>query len=508
MFMALIGSTIKKLLKFKADYLGGRKSPQEAQKQQLMELLEKAISTSFGKYYHFESILNSSDPESLFKNRLPIVHYEEMNDRWWFQQQRFPDITWPGQPEYYALSSGTTGPSSKRLPVTEDFLRSMRLVSLDQLSEISKLELPEEVFESEALAISSSANLERRKGNYEGEISGININNLPDWYELFFRPGKEIAAIDDWETRTDRIADEAVQWNIGLISGIPSWVQLCLQKIIDRQGVEYVDDLWPNARVFISGGVAFDTYENSFRALFRKELTVIDTYLASEGFFAYGSADSPMEMKLTTRHGYYFEFVPFTGEYIDEKGQVKPGAPTIGLDQVEKDKEYVLVASTCAGAWRYVPGDTVTFTSTDPPKIVLTGRIKFFLNVVGSQLSEQKINAAIRHLSAQLDEDINEFMVTCKEIDEKYYHVWTLVNSKELPLEKAAAELDQYLKEANKNYKVARSKALAGVICRRLDPAQYRNYLEKQNKLGGQVKIQKVMSPEKNKKFEEQLDWN
>lgn len=506
--MALIGSTIKKLLQLKADYLGSRKSPSEAQKQQLMTLLDTARSTSFGKFYHFESILDSEEPEALFKKRLPIVHYDDMYERWWSQLQLFPDITWPGKPAYFALSSGTTGPSSKRLPVTEDFLKSMRQVSLDQLSELSKLDLPEEVFQSEALAISSSAKLDLRQGNFEGEISGININNLPDWYELFFRPGKEIAAIDDWEKRTDLMAEEAGEWNIGLISGIPSWVQLSLQKIRDRQGVEYIDDLWPNARVFISGGVAFDTYENSFRSLFRKELTVIDTYLASEGFFAYGSADTPMEMKLAIRHGYYFEFIPFTGEHIDENGAVKPDAPTLGLNQIEKDREYILVTTTCAGAWRYVPGDTVAFTSLEPPKMVLTGRIKFFLNVVGSQLSEQKINGAIRHVSSQLEVDINEFMVTCKEIDGSFYHVWTLVSDAELTLDEVADETDHYLKEVNKNYKVARSKALKGVICRRLAPEDYHAYLDSQNKLGGQVKIQKVMNPEQNVEFEQKLGWN
>lgn len=506
--MALIGSTIKKLLQFKAEYLGNRKSPSEAQKQQLIELLNAASATSFGKFYHFESISESDDPEALFKKRLPIVHYDDMRDRWWDQQQRFPDITWPGKPEYFALTSGTTGSSSKRLPVTEDFLKSMRQVSLDQLTELSKLELPEEVFQSEALAISSSSNLDKRNGNFEGEISGININNLPDWYELFFRPGKEIAAIDDWETRSDRMAEEAADWNIGLISGIPSWVQLCLQKIMVRQGVDYIDDLWPNARVFISGGVAFATYEHSFRSLFRKKLTVIDTYLASEGFFAYGSAETPMEMKLATQHGYYYEFIPFTGQYIDEKGQVQSDAPTIGLDQLEKEQEYILVVSTCAGAWRYVPGDTVAFTSLSPPKMVLTGRIKFFLNVVGSQLSEHKINEAIRHVSSQLEVDINEFMVTCKEIDGNFYHVWTLVSDAELPLDKVADEIDRHLKDLNKNYNVARSKALKGLICRILDPKDYRAYLESQNKLGGQVKIQKVMSPEKNEQFEKVLDWD
>lgn len=503
--MSLIGASIQKLLKLKA-VVGVKKSPLEEQKSELTELLNLAKGTALGQYYAFEELLQRDDFLDEFRKRIPLYEYDQMDQDWWAQQRRFPNITWPGAPKYYALSSGTTGPSSKRIPATDEFLSSMRSVSLDQLSELSMMDLPQEVFESEALAISSSANLKYNNGHLEGEISGINVSNLPDWYDLFFRPGKEIAAIDDWEKRTDAIAKIAPEWNIGIISGIPSWVQLCLKKILDKNNATYIDDLWPNVSVYLSGGVAFATYEDSFRSLFNKEITVVDTFLASEGYFAYGSSTAPMEMNLAIRHGYFFEFIPFKPENLNNHGKIKKDAQSKLIHEVNTEEEYALVVSSCAGAWRYIIGDVIQFTELDPPRIKITGRVKFFMNVVGSQLSEEKINAAISHLNQELNLEINAFMLTCKKIDGEYYHVWTLVTNENPDESRCAKIIDEYLQELNKNYQVARGKALKGVKVRTIKEETYNDFLDDKKKLGGQVKVPKVMDEEANKELEKFCD--
>jgi len=505
--MSLIGASIQNLLKLKA-VVGIQKTPIESQKKQLSELLTQAKNTSFGQYYGFEELLNRDDILDEFRQRIPLYEYQKMDQEWWSHQRKYPNITWPGSPQYYALSSGTTGSSSKRIPATSEFLNSMRSVSLDQLSELSLMDLPQEVFESEALAISSSANLKFKNGHLEGEISGINVSNLPDWYDLFFRPGKEIASIDDWDHRTDLIAEKAPEWNIGVLSGIPSWVQLCLQKILKKNNAKYIDDIWPNVAVYLSGGVAFSTYKESFHSLFNKKITVVDTFLASEGYFAYGSADSPMEMKLAIEHGYFFEFIPFHTDNLNAQGKIKEDAKSLLIDQVKMNEDYALVISSCAGAWRYIIGDVIQFTHLDPPRIKITGRVKFFMNVVGSQLSEEKMNAAVSHLGQELSQDINAFMLTCKSINDEYHHVWTLVCDDTLDCQKCSVVLDEFLKGVNKNYKVARGKALKGVIVRTMTNEEYNAFLDGKKKLGGQVKIPKVMDEKGNTELETYMEEN
>lgn len=493
--MALIGSIIKKGLALASEIELRKSSGLQQQKEELRKLLEGAKDTSFGKFYNFEGILSDEDPYLSYKERVPIHTYEQLNERWWKQQQNFPDITWPGKPEYFALTSGTSGSESKRIPVTKDFTNSLRAVATEQLLTLADMDLPEPIFESEVLGISSSADLSQENGHLEGEISGINVNNFPSWYDLFYRPGKEIASINDWDERVARIVEEAPKWNIGVISGIPSWVQLCLKKIIEVHELEYIDDLWPNVTLFLSGGVAFETYNESFRSLFRKDIIVVDTYLASEGFFAYGVPSENLEMKLATSHGYYFEFIPFDNRGFDKYGNLLEDPKVLNLAQVEKDTEYALVVSSRAGAWRYLIGDTIKFTELSEARIKITGRTKFWLNVVGSQLSEQKLDAAIQHIKTYYNLDINEYSVSCiQEEDEKYYHHWVLISNDKLNVAEARQKLDDYLKKSNNNYKVARNKALAGLRLHQMEKASYGRWLEQKKKLGGQVKIQKVMN--------------
>jgi hypothetical protein len=497
--MAILGKLVKAGIDLNAKLQVTDENPQNAQEEQLRELLNEAKNTAFGKYHGFEEILKSDDLISAFRKEVPISNYEEMHSQWWSRQERLEDITWPGKPDFFARSSGTTGKSIKRIPITNEFMTSMRAVGTSMISSLHEFDFPESLFESEVLMLSSSASLEKNKQGFEeGEISGINVSNFPGWYDIFYRPGKEIAAISDWDARVAAIAEQAPEWNIGAIAGIPSWVLLMLQKIIERHQLNDIHEIWPNFQVYASGGVAFETYREDFEALCKTPITILDTYLASEGFIAYTSNPGSMAMKLALNHGYFFEFIPFDERGITKSGELKKNPMVLGIHEVEVGKEYVLLLSSCAGAWRYAIGDVIRFESLNPPQIKITGRTKFFLNVVGSQLSEEKMDKAILELAKLYDTSINEYMVAAVKNDHgDYIHQWVLVSAVES--EGLAEKLDELLQSANKNYAVARSKALKGISVKVISKALYTDYLAHSNKKGGQTKTPKVMKAEKMK---------
>ncbi len=494
--MGLLGTLVKSGIdlthKLQRDTLSGP----ELQEQQLRHLLEKSADTAFGKYYGFPRMLEEKDIIGAFQREVPLHTYEQLHEKWWSRQQRLKDITWPGMPEFFARSSGTTGKTGKRIMVTDDFLKSVRDTGRSMVESLANFDFPKPLFESEILMLSSSANLEKTgKNQSEGEISGINVSNFPDWYDLFYRPGKEIAAIDDWDERIARIAEEAPSWNIGAIAGIPSWVLIMLQEIVKKHGLSSIHDIWPNLMVYASGGVAFETYRKDFEKLFSRPVTIMDTYLASEGFIAYTARPGTMSMQLALSHGYFYEFIPFDERGVDEMGQVKENAECHRLENVEKNQDYVLVISTCAGAWRYLIGDTITFTSLEPYEIRITGRTKFYLNVTGSQLSEEKLDDAVLHVSEQLDCSINEYMVAAvRNEQDQYIHQWVIVSDSPVDEDHLARSLDKALRSSNKNYEVARKRALQDVRVRRISKRMYHDQMDKAGKKGGQVKIRKVMT--------------
>jgi len=500
--MGLLGTIVKTAISLKHTFDQRSKDVEEEQKKMLRNLLDKSKDTSFGKFYGFKQILESEDVINQFRTNIPIHSYKDM-EFWWTQQQKFPDITWPDKPRYFAKTSGTTGNKSKKIPITADFSESMRKVGISLASDLPNYDVPEEVFESNVLMLSSSSDLDLSEyGHLEGEISGINIHNFPDWYDFFYSPGKEIAAIDDWDERLKKIVEKAPEWNIGAAAGIPSWILRMLQAIIKQHKLEYIQDIWPNFSVYVSGGVAFDTYRKDFEKLSNKELIVIDTYLASEGFFAYTARPETMSMKLALNHGYYYEFIPFDQRGVNEMGEILDNPEIYDISKVNTDDEYVLVVSTNAGAWRYIIGDTIQFTSLDPHEIKITGRTKFFLNVFGSQLSEQKLDDAVVSSGEKLDVSVNEYMVAAiNEGENNHIHQWVLVTDDKIDNEKFGELLDEYLKSHNNNYKVARNKTLDKISVRTISKNDYENYLDTTNKKGGQVKTQKVMKAEKMKEF-------
>ncbi|WP_027394620.1 GH3 family domain-containing protein [Aquimarina latercula] len=495
--MAIIGSLIKGAINLK-DALSPELNHEESQQRVLEELLTTASNTEFGKNYDFENILKSKNIQEEFANKVPYFDYHQLLEKWWGRViDGESNVTWPGSPDYFALSSGTTGKKSKRIPVTNEMIESIRRAGIKQVEALSNFDLPASFFEKDIMMLGSSTDLQEREGHLEGEISGISASNIPFWFEGFYKPGKEIAKIDDWDKRVHKIAENAKSWDIGALSGIPSWMELMIQKVIEYHNVENIHDIWPNLQVYTSGGVAFSPYEKSFNSLLKQPITVIDTYLASEGFIACQERPETDAMKLITDNGIYFEFVPFQPEYINQDGSLKQEAPSITLKEVETDQDYVLLITTVSGAWRYIIGDTIEFTNVERAEIRITGRTKFFLNVVGSQLSVNKMNAALREIEEKFDIEIPEFTLAATRIHDEFYHHWYLGSETTIDNTMLAKELDEVLKKANKNYKVARSKALKGVKVTTVSPIVFSEWSGAQKKKGGQVKMERVMSEEK-----------
>lgn len=498
--MAFYGHVIKALIQTKHSLLPHEPGdPAAAQEVQLRELLETAKNTAFGKYYDFAALLEAEDVRVSYRQQVPIFDYHTINEQWWKQQRRHPDITWPGQPGFFALSSGTTGKKSKRIPVTEAMLQCTQRVGRGQAESLANFDLPAELFEKDILMLTSSADLEEKDGWKEGEISGINVSNMPEFMEGVYKPGIEIAQIKDWDERVMRIAQEAPNWDIAALAGIPSWMVMMLRKVIEHNKLNNIHDIWPNLSVYTTGGVAFEPYRQTFEGLLDHPITIMDTYLASEGFFAFNARPGTMAMQLALDHGMYFEFIPHDKRGFDAAGTMLDDPYTLDFRGVEEGVDYALIASTPAGAWRYMIGDTIKFMDKEKMEIAITGRTKYFLNVVGSQLSEEKLNKAIAVLNEQTGSTVKEFAVgAIKREDGEYVHQWVLgLENGELDPETAKRELDSHLQQANKNYKVARNKALKDILIR-VEPAdRLYAFLEQTKKKGGQIKFPKVMPEEK-----------
>lgn len=507
--MAIFGSIIKSLIDLK-ESLTPEGDADKEQEEVLRSLLKKAKDTDFGKYYDFEAILEADDIRKSFASKVPYFDYDKINREWWHKyHEGEDDVTWPGRPPYFALSSGTTGKNSKRIPVTDDMLQSIRKAGIKQISALSNFDLPPDFFEKEIMMLGSSTDLQKQGDHEEGEISGISASNIPFWFRGYYKPGEEISKIDEWDERVQKIAENAADWDIGALSGIPSWMELMLKRVIEHNKLDNIHDIWPNLQVYASGGVAFEPYEKSFEKLWGKPVQVIDTYLASEGFLAIQNRPETHAMKLILDNGVYFEFVPFRPEYINQDGSITDGAPVVPLADVKEEEEYVLLISTVSGAWRYIIGDTIKFTDKEKYEIRITGRTKFFLNVVGSQLSVNKMNDAVKELEEKFDMRIPEFVVAAKRgEDGEYYHFWYLGTEDKKDEAILADALDISLQDANKNYKVARSKALHGVKVRLVNPNMFHEWNAANKKKGGQVKMEKVMNEEKFAEWEKFVQEN
>ena len=496
--MAILGNIIKAAIELK-DKLTPDLNAVPAQEQVLNHLLKTAEHTEFGQHYQFNKMLAAATPRQMFAEMVPVHDYQKLHDAWWHRIiSGEENITWPGRPPYLALSSGTTGNTSKRIPVTDEMLAAIRNAGIQQVTGLANFDMPPKFFEKEIMMLGSSTDLQERNGFLEGEISGISASNIPAWFKGYYKPGDDIAQIADWDERVLKIAEQAPNWDIGALSGIPSWIELMLKKVIDYHHLNTIHDIWPNLSIYTPGGVAFEPYRKSFEKLLAHPLIYLDTYLASEGFLAFQNRPDTTAMALVVDNGIYFEFVPFEEKNMTDEGNIHPDAEIITLAEVEEERDYVLLISTVAGAWRYMIGDTVKFTDRSRHEIIITGRTKHFLNVVGSQLSVHKMNAAIQQLEERFQVAIQEFTVAAvrRDEDQEYIHQWYLGSDDAMNADEVAQALDEILQEMNKNYRVARSKALKDVKVEVVPTDVFYRWSEASKKKGGQVKTSRVMQEE------------
>jgi hypothetical protein len=497
--MAILGTLLKKGIKIREMLEQEYTSAFDLQKKELKELLIAASQTDFGKHYQFTDILSAfrkkdKDFYSRFIKNIPIHNYDRMHNEWWkhtLSGER--DVCWPGRVKYFALSSGTSEAASKYIPVTKDMTKAIQKTSVRQILTLSKYDLPAEIFESGILMLGGSTHLNRRGNFFEGDLSGIQAARLPFWFQHFYKPGKKIAKNKNWDNKLDEIAQQAKSWDIGIIVGVPAWIQILMEKIIDTHGVNNIHEIWPNLTVYVHGGVSFDPYRKGFEKLLGKPLQYIETYLASEGFIAFQAYPNRRTMRLVLNNGIFYEFVPFDSHNFDSNGDIRQDAQTLLIDDVEEGKEYAILLSTCAGAWRYLIGDVIKFVSKEESEIVITGRTKHFLSLCGEHLSVDNMNKVIELVSNDFNIVIPEFTVAGIPHGSLFAHHWFVGTDDQIDAQALRDKIDERLKELNDDYAVERSAALKDVFIDILPVKTFYDWMESKGKVGGQNKFPRVM---------------
>ncbi len=499
--MPLLGSIIKKGIELRQMLKAEEKEPIYYQKKVLKKLLRKAQFTLFGQTYHFTTIVNSSNFLNKFKVTVPLHDYNSIFAKWWNKcLHNEINVCWPGQVNYFALSSGTSGSSSKHIPVTRDMVKAIQRTSLRQLVSLADYDLHQSFFQKGILALGGSTHLHQHGSYFEGDLSGITTSKLPFWFQHFYKPGKKISKEKDWNTKLDEIVDNAPNWDIGMVVGVPAWCQLLIEKIIDRYKLNNIHELWPNFSIYVHGGVSFEPYRKSFEALLGKPVDYLETYLASEGFIAYQHEKGNKSMKLNLNNGIFFEFVPFNNNCFDNDGEIIGKPKTLLVDEVREGEDYAILLSTCAGAWRYLIGDVVRFTNVKKAEIIITGRTRHYLSLCGEHLSVDNMNKAIEMTADELDIRINEFTVSGIRHGTLFAHKWYIACDDKVVTEKLRISIDEKLKILNDDYRVERGSALKDVIVEVIPHRVFLQWMEKNGKIGAQNKFPRVM---KKKQFDE-----
>ncbi|MEN9000747.1 MAG: GH3 auxin-responsive promoter family protein [Flavobacteriales bacterium] len=506
--MAVKGNILQSVLKG-STRIGARnetKTPIQLQKRALKRLLRRAKETKFGKAYRFNKILKSDNELVTFQRFVPIHDYDSMYESWWKQTiEGEEDVTWPGKISRFALSSGTSGSASKQIPVSRSFLRKIRRISLKQIQGLNQFELPKEFFNTFILGVGGCTSLTKIEKRKEGDLSGIINANLPSFMNVIYKPEKEITDIADWDLKIDKMVDSAPEWNIGIITGIPSWIQILLEKIIERYNLNNIHELWPNFSVMVHGGVAFGPYKKNFEKLLGKPIIYMETYLASEGFMAI-SPGNGKPLRLLLNNGIFFEFIPFTEDNFNQEGELVRYPEVITVDKVKKETTYAVVLSTCSGSWRYMLGDTIQFVDTEKCEIIITGRTKHYLTICGEHLSVDNMSRALEITSNKMGIEVPEFSVTAFAYENLFAHRWYIGSDDNFDKEEFKNILDNELCILNDDYKTERSAALKEIFIESLPVSTFYNFLDSVGKKGAQTKFPRVIKGELMDKWKEFLN--
>ncbi len=483
-----------------------QRDPRSQQIKVLKKLLKKARFTQFGQEYHFDDILLSKHPGKKFQQLVPTYNYDKLYKAWWYKTlEGTPDVCWPGVIKFFALSSGTSEASSKYIPVTKELIRSNTITSLKQLVSLSKYEnVPKSAIGRGWLMLGGSTQLQKGPTYFAGDLSGIQQKNIPFWFQGLglYKPGKKIAKEKDWAKKLDEIVEMAPNWDIGFIIGVPAWLQLCIEKIIEKYKLNNIHDMWPNLAFYVHGGVAMEPYKKGFEKLMGKPITYIETYLASEGFLAYQNRQGTKGMHLNLNNNIFFEFVPFDDHNFDSDGNILDDPEALMIHEIEENKDYAILISTNAGTWRYAIGDTVRLIDKEKSEIIITGRTKHFLSLVGEHLSVDNMNKAILLASETLNINIPEFTVAGVPFGNFFGHQWYVACDDDVDEIKLASIIDEKLKSLNDDYEVERKHALKSMQVKVLPEHVFMDFMQHKGKIGGQHKFPRVM---KGKMYEE---WN
>lgn len=462
-------------------------NPIETQKGILFSQLFHSEDTEYGKKYGFNSISSYQD----FKNKVPVVTYEDFEPYIERARQGYKDVSWPGYIKHFAKSSGTTNAKSKFIPISAESLEYCHMKAGKDMVSIYANNHPEnQLFTNKNLRLGGSSELYADFNTKFGDLSAIIIDNLPFWVEITTIPSKKVSLMSEWESKLKAIVSQVKNEDVGSILGVPSWMMVLLQRVLKETEVGNISELWPNLEVFFHGGISFKPYREQYQNIIGKKINYYEIYNASEGFFGIQDHSNSDEMLLMLDYGIFYEFIPMEQFHLSNP-------KVLSLEEVEKGKNYAMVITTNGGLWRYLIGDTVMFTSTNPFRIKITGRTKHYINAFGEELMINNVESALAKACEHTKASVTEFTgapVFMKE-NESGAHEWIFEFS--APPENMDVfidSFDKHLKSVNSDYEAKRYKdiTLKRPVVHIARPNLFYNWLESKGKLGGQNKVPRL----------------
>ena len=467
--------------------------PIAAQRNVLQHLITQAQYTEIGRKYSFSRLFTVRD----FKRRVPISEYDDLKPYIERMMAGEQNILWNTPINWFAKSSGTTSDKSKFIPISEESLKDIHFkASKDLLSNYYKNFPDSDLLTGKSLVVGGSHQVNYLQEDIQyGDLSAVLMQNTPFWGHWIRTPELSIALLDEWESKIEKIARSTINENVTSLAGVPTWTILLIKRILEISGKKTLKEVWPNLELYMHGGVSFTPYRDQINRLIGAPINYLETYNASEGFFAAQNMPDDDGMLLFTDHGIFYEFMPVE-EYR------KPNARTISLKQVELNKNYALVISTNGGLWRYLLGDTIQFTSLRPFKIKVTGRLKHYMNAFGEEIIVDNADRAIAVASLKTGAIVNDYTAAPVYFSENTNgaHEWLIeFDNPPEQLDQFVFELDEALKSVNSDYEAKRYKniALRQPIIHSLKKGTFNQWLHSKGKLGGQHKVPRLSNDRK-----------
>ena len=493
--MSLLSPAIKRIMKLRLSAIDNfALNPIDTQKQVYNNLISSAQFTEFGRKYNFAEFNSSSD----FKSTVPVHEYDDLKPYIERSLAGEQNVLWPSNVNWFAKSSGTTSDKSKFIPVSKECLDETHYRSGKDVLGLYVRQFPDsDVFGGKCLTIGGSHQINQMSADsFCGDLSAVMLQNMPFIGNVMRAPDLKIALMDKWDEKIESIINSTIHDNITFIAGVPTWTMVILKRMLEITGKSDIREIWPNLELYIHGGVSFTPYRNQFKELIpHGNMHYLETYNASEGFFAAQDDLAQEGMLLFLNHGIYFEFME-----LEDYGQ--PFPRTYSLRDVEIGKNYGLVISTNAGLWRYIVGDTVQFTSTDPYRIKVSGRLKHFINAFGEEVIVDNSDMAIAKACDITGAIVNDYTAAPVYMSEDANgaHEW-IIEFEKLPvsLEAFTTELDNALKTINSDYEAKRFKdiALRMPIVHQMRKGGFESWLRSKGKVGGQNKVPRLSNERK-----------